>query len=578
MNNSDSNDRHQYNNKTAYLEVRAPRIGSVIWALKFLKKTWVPIGLSILGRWLSSFIYVYAASLVGYVTLSIGQKEAIHSISLPDFIWRILDNASNPTLMALLASCLIVLTTGSIDVFVLWTRAWVHIIINRVLTPKSFISSIQTTKEVIIDPASAVQRWLLKSDLVYFLHESIAATIGNIGTILISIVATYKASVVAGNVSIACLIIWLVASICLAFKAIYASRLYATEHENAGRVIRNGASLREDLAPPSMGNYWLKRHTFQINKLTDSISKYGFWNAMLEGIPNLIARIIPLVAMISALASGNIGIMIMIMLYLSRLVGPLSSLAGILPWLQTHLISLDRMYEVLEKLYKPIPANISSIDVKSFACENWFVKMNDQVEIKYPDITASQGKLICITGPSGSGKSTYLRSLIGLVFHNEGSLRVNGIETATDNASWQETCLFVPQDPTLIPGTLSENLSCFNAESLTKAEEEMILRIFGRSSEIDVGIDELGVSVGQRRLISVIRALRSDFGVIMIDEPFAGLDNERTNILSDLISEGCKQGKIIIITSHLHDYSRSGIKPDDLLALTNEYGAGIQAF
>jgi ABC-type multidrug transport system fused ATPase/permease subunit len=550
-----------------YLDVKAPRVESVFWALKFIRWTWLPIGLSILGRWLSSYIYVYAASLVGYATMAIGQKGAAQSISLPDFAWKILDVSSNPALTALLASSVIVLSCGSIDVLVLWTRAWVHATINKLVTPKSFLSSIQTSDKITIDPSTAVQRWLLKSDLVYFLHESIAATIGNIGTIVISIVATYKASIVAGNVSLACLALWLVTSLILALRAISASRIYAIEHENAGRVIRNGVSLQDDLTPPSMGYFWLTRHSYQIQKLTAAITRYGFWNAMLEGIPNLIARIIPLIAMITALKSGNVGIVIVVMLYLSRLVGPLSSLAGILPWLQTHLISLDRMYEVLVKLFKPLQSNVTGMNVNSFATKDWSVSLNDQVNISYPDMMISKGELLCITGPSGSGKSTYLRSLIGLVRHTGGLLTINGNDTEPHDLSWQQTCLFVPQDPTLIPGTLSENLTCFNEEGLTNNEKEMIKRIFGRDANIDVGIDELGVSVGQRRIISVLRALRSHFDIIMIDEPFSGLDDSRADVLSGLISKGCELGRTFIITSHLHDLKRSGLNPSRLLAL-----------
>ncbi|WP_043842765.1 thiol reductant ABC exporter subunit CydD [Amycolatopsis taiwanensis] len=168
------------------------------------------------------------------------------------------------------------------------------------------------------------------------------------------------------------------------------------------------------------------------------------------------------------------------------------------------------------------------------------------VTVRYPgratpalsevDLVIEPGERIALTGPSGAGKSTVLAVLLGLVRPDEGAVLVGGTPLVElDLQRWREALAWVPQRPTLFPGSIADNIA-LGRPSATAAD----LAEAGRAAELAPVIERLpdgyrttlgeggaGLSSGQRQRIGLARALlRTESGLLLLDEPTSRLDGD----------------------------------------------------
>jgi ABC-type transport system involved in cytochrome bd biosynthesis fused ATPase/permease subunit len=232
--------------------------------------------------------------------------------------------------------------------------------------------------------------------------------------------------------------------------------------------------------------------------------------------------------------------------------------ASALPWVQQNLISVQRLFQVVETDRDPVDGTPEPYAPSEFHLRDWSVSLPDDSRIRYPDHAVQRGTILTVVGPSGSGKSSLLASLAGQLTAT-GSLLVDGSDVPPSDPRWRETCAFVPQEPELVPGGLMDNLYDFPGWRETPALAYAVTRVLASrtlGSEGQVAIDEKGVSVGQRRAISVLRAIGSSTAVLLLDEPVAGIDHALVGPIRDALMEASGQGRLIVITAHQHDLER----------------------
>lgn len=151
--------------------------------------------------------------------------------------------------------------------------------------------------------------------------------------------------------------------------------------------------------------------------------------------------------------------------------------------------------------------------------------------------TFSQG-ITCLMAPSGRGKTTLLRLLLGLETPDSGS--ISGLEGLRLSAVFQEDRLldFAPA---------LGNLRFAAGETFDEARGLALLEELGLG---DCGQKPAGdFSGGMRRRLSLARALCVPFDFLLLDEPFAGLDEENRRRAADVIRRQ-SQGKIVVLVSH----------------------------
>lgn len=173
------------------------------------------------------------------------------------------------------------------------------------------------------------------------------------------------------------------------------------------------------------------------------------------------------------------------------------------------------------------------------------------VALSSVSLSIERGEFVSLLGPSGCGKSTLLRLVSGLSPFSEGAIRVNGMtpENARDLMS------FIFQDPTLMPWrTVEQNvglsLELEHAARPLRAERvQRMLELVGLSQAARKYPREL--SGGMRMRVSIARALASRPRILLMDEPFAALDEmNRDRMNEELLRLYGEQKWTVLFVTH----------------------------
>ena len=166
-----------------------------------------------------------------------------------------------------------------------------------------------------------------------------------------------------------------------------------------------------------------------------------------------------------------------------------------------------------------------------------------------------QGEILGYLGPNGAGKSTTVKILTGLIDPSDGEIFFNGAEVRKDFLSFQKHLGYVPEEAHLYPHlTGREYLQLVGRlRSLPRAilEPRMreLLRIFDLWEDRHSPLSSY--SKGMRQKILLSGALIHNPQVLILDEPFSGLDVNTAMMLRALLRELAAQGKMIFYSSHV---------------------------
>ncbi len=171
-------------------------------------------------------------------------------------------------------------------------------------------------------------------------------------------------------------------------------------------------------------------------------------------------------------------------------------------------------------------------------------------------LTAERGEWIAIMGPSGSGKTTLLNLIGCLDQASSGTLRIDGVETATlgrnDLAHFRaDTVGFVFQQFHLVPHlTAVENVMLAQYFHSMTDENEALAALKKVGMEARATHLPSQLSGGEQQRVAIARALVNDPKIILADEPTGNLDAENQQIVFRLLSDLHAQGRSIVMVTH----------------------------
>jgi NitT/TauT family transport system ATP-binding protein len=172
----------------------------------------------------------------------------------------------------------------------------------------------------------------------------------------------------------------------------------------------------------------------------------------------------------------------------------------------------------------------------SIRCESLSIRYRGgPLAVQDVDLTVDPGEILALIGPSGCGKTTLLRLMAGLESPSSGAVT---LDPPAD--SGQGGIAFVFQQPTLLPWrTALENVMLpleligRDSNSLRRAAAEQMLKTVGLSDAMERFPHQL--SGGMKMRVSIARALVTQPSVLLLDEPFASLDDMLRNQLGELL-------------------------------------------
>ncbi len=180
------------------------------------------------------------------------------------------------------------------------------------------------------------------------------------------------------------------------------------------------------------------------------------------------------------------------------------------------------------------------------------------------DLTVEQGQSVVVIGASGSGKSVMLKTILGLLKHDTGSIKINGIETTNISQAKQHD--INKQFGMLFQnGALFDSLKIWENVAFIACQHEGCGEEQGRDialqalERVGLGRDLLDrspalLSGGMRKRVGLARAIAASPKIIFFDEPTTGLDPIMTDVINHLIRECAQELKAATLTI-THDMS-----------------------
>jgi ABC-type Mn2+/Zn2+ transport system ATPase subunit len=165
------------------------------------------------------------------------------------------------------------------------------------------------------------------------------------------------------------------------------------------------------------------------------------------------------------------------------------------------------------------------------------------------------GQTLALLGPNGGGKTTLLRALLGELRAEDGTLRVSTACAAVPQTERSRLDYPVSALDVAAMGTLSR-LPWWKRPG--RRERELAARALDRVGLHQLAGETFGrLSGGQRQRVLIARALVQEAGVLLLDEPFSGLDRPSAERLEGLIAELEDEGRGIVIATHDLEQARA---------------------
>lgn len=199
--------------------------------------------------------------------------------------------------------------------------------------------------------------------------------------------------------------------------------------------------------------------------------------------------------------------------------------------------------------------------IEMIGVNKWF---GDFHVLRNINLKVESGERVVICGPSGSGKSTVVRCINRLEEHQEGTIRVDGIELTNDPksvAAIRSEVGMVFQQFNLFPHlTVLENLTLGpqKARGLLRSDAEArAMRYLERVHIPDQAQKRPGqLSGGQQQRVAIARSLCMEPKVLLFDEPTSALDPEMISEVLDVMVELAEEGMTMIVVTHEMGFAR----------------------
>lgn len=177
--------------------------------------------------------------------------------------------------------------------------------------------------------------------------------------------------------------------------------------------------------------------------------------------------------------------------------------------------------------------------------------------LKKVTFEVKNGELVGLIGLNGAGKSTTINEIIGLLTPYDGRISIDGVTLAENLVEYRQKIGYIPETPSLYEElTLREHLETVAmaydidvAEAMKRATP--LLEIFRLTEKLDWFPTQF--SKGMKQKVMIICALIVEPSLLIVDEPFLGLDPLAINDLMTLLADEKKKGTSILMSTHVLD-------------------------
>jgi len=170
--------------------------------------------------------------------------------------------------------------------------------------------------------------------------------------------------------------------------------------------------------------------------------------------------------------------------------------------------------------------------------------------------SAHAGEITGYLGPNGSGKSTTIKMIAGLIDTTAGEILFNGVPIHHDLIVWKQRMGYVPEEPHLYAHLSALEYLVMVGQLRDLPAKPTVDRIEGLLQLLGLQLHEVryvslsAYSKGMRQKVLLVGALLHDPELVLLDEPFSGLDVGAALVLRSLVQELAARGKVLLFSSH----------------------------
>lgn len=305
-------------------------------------------------------------------------------------------------------------------------------------------------------------------------------------------------------------------------------------------------------------------------EITQNLQEVGFKASFISGLMMPILNAISdltylLVAVVGGLQviSGQltIGNMQAFVQYVWQVNQPIQNLTQLAGQLQSAKSSLDRVFQVLdepdevtnikEQLEHDLTGQVSFQHVDFQYVENKPLIRDFNLEVK-------PGEMVAIVGPTGAGKTTLINLLMRFYDVTAGSISVDGHDIRNlSRQEYRKQFGMVLQDAWLYEGTVKENLRFGNlnatdeeiVEAAKAANVDHFIRTLPGGYNMEMNQESSNISLGQKQLLTIARALLADPKILILDEATSSVDT-RLELLIQKAMKNLMQGRTSFVIAH----------------------------
>ena len=305
-------------------------------------------------------------------------------------------------------------------------------------------------------------------------------------------------------------------------------------------------------------------------EITEDLQKVGFkanfisglMMPVLNGLSDLTYLIVAVLGGLQVLAGRlTIGNMQAFVQYVWQINQPIQNLTQLAGQLQSAKSSLDRIFQLMDE---PDEANDATEVLEgdltgqvSFKHVD-FQYVTDKPLIRDFNLEVNPGEMVAIVGPTGAGKSTIINLLMRFYDVTAGSISVDGHDIRNlSRQDYRKQFGMVLQDAWLFEGTIKENLRFGNLEATdeeiveaTKAANvDHFIRTLPGGYNMEMNQESSNISLGQKQLLTIARALLADPKILILDEATSSVDT-RLELLIQKAMKTLMQGRTSFVIAH----------------------------
>jgi len=169
--------------------------------------------------------------------------------------------------------------------------------------------------------------------------------------------------------------------------------------------------------------------------------------------------------------------------------------------------------------------------------------------------TVDKGSIYGLLGPNGAGKTTTLNIISGILDRDGGKVQVYGFDPSIDGRKVKSLIGYVPEEQALYESLTPREFFEFVAsvrgldKDLAQRRVKLLVEAFDLQKYFDSPI--ISLSMGTRQKVSIISALIHSPRLLVLDEPFVGLDARTVAIMKGIIREHVKNGGTVLFSTHI---------------------------